>query len=140
MEEKTNSWKIAAIVFIFLFAISLLGIWSISSSASDQAKAYSDNYEYKCPEGTTKECVYPDQQVIPCKKDYSTLCFDNRLQTGVVCNKADDTIATCVPEDTKSWITCADGYIATCGKEDRWGVWTGDYTWSCSLGETAYCQ
>jgi hypothetical protein len=166
MEKK--GWKILGIIFIVLFAISALIIYTIDKQIS--------NMEYKCQAGTERRCAEIGAPYNTCKAGEQVLCYDDRLQSATTCNLAENLRASCVPNDYKrfqvcdtgnyavcvpngkQYSYCGTGEISTCIKEGtscnicdtgfqpscldktKWGVWTGSYVYTCSVGQTANCK
>ncbi len=123
MSEDKNGYKKAAIVFIVLFALSILVLIQQNSSANlsyesykSIIKDYNDHYVYKCAEGTEQRCLSPNQELSYCTATtgYDQFCYDDRLQTAITCNRADGLLANCVPKDSARWANCPEGYTAIC--------------------------
>ena len=102
--------------------------------------------DYKCPIGTTKQCISDTQEFTTCDKltSYPT-CIDKdsyyvtikKDQPYVTCNNNQN--AFCIDKGT-SWTTCDLGSQATCLDKTKYAVWTGSNAYSCNAGQTAMCQ
>jgi hypothetical protein len=164
MEKK--GWKILGIIFIILFALSCLIIYTINKELQSP----------QCPTGQEKWCVDKTSSISICKSGEQNICYDTRLQSATTCNLAENLIATCVSNDYKRHTNCEAGQQATCIKEGsycnncdtgyyssciksgtscntcdtgfqsecidktKWGVWTGTYFSYCNAGQTANCK
>jgi hypothetical protein len=150
-EQIDYKWKLA----VFILAICLVISFFIIIEGKNQINNYQENYVYGCSEGMENKCLKPDQEISYCEDD--EFCYNSQLQSMTLCNKVDREYATCVSTDPSRWTTCSEGYSATCIDEDRdyvscnqgydaecfdkdkWAVWTGTYSYACSVGQTARC-
>jgi len=159
MEKETKDlWRNISIILIILIITCILIIISQTQKYNRMVVDYRNNYDYKCQEGTTKQCLSSDQQLSYCKNTDSQLCYDYRLQTAITCNSAERLIASCIPNDYTKWASCSSSETARCLptnsvagycekteslqclSKDRWAVWTGDYMSTCPIGKTASCN
>ncbi len=146
-------WKVLGIIFIILFILSVLIILRLTS----EMNYYQENYIHKCPDGKEQRCESSDAPYNQCKAGEYMICYDERLQSAITCNSAEDKVAKCVSENYNQWVSCADGEEARCIKEGtscmscpgdtslrcldngEWGFWTGTYFYTCASNEKAAC-
>lgn len=131
--HKKDVWKIILTIWAVLSIIILFGMYQnnkgISSSLTSCYNNQNQNYEYKCSEGSKRECVPINQQVSYCEQGQYNLCYDKDKgamtydtiqQTYSICNKVDGVQAQCVSK-TASCLTCPSGAYHGC--YDSNGKW-----------------
>ena len=123
--EVHAGWRTTAKIFITLFIICcliILVLWISNNSNSqslsncwkqvnDNQKFTQENYIYKCPQGTTQQCI---------ENGKYSLSYDGIQQTATVCNKIDGVNAQCVAKGA-SCFACPTGSYAGC--QDSLSKW-----------------
>lgn len=152
--EKKNSiltgFLIVGTVVILLLVLFLL-------SANSNVKNYRENYEWKCHEGSYRECIEEETERHFCGENEYGICIGED-ETYTICDTDRKERAICIDED-EYWNPCDDdeyqlcvdknveyiectkaNEVAKCLKGNIYSYFTGRYIRECNIGEVAMCK